>query len=69
MDIVSSYQPPLFGNSGGTTHMDAKWLGACSDGLVPGDILLPSGKKMNIDMLSQAAAGGFAAYLNKKIPH
>jgi len=41
--------PPEAGPAS-TTNMtiDAKWTGACSPGMKPGDIIMPDGSKMNI---------------------
>ena len=36
------------GPAGGTTTIEAKWLGACKADQKPGDIVMPGGMKMNI---------------------
>ena len=36
------------GPVGGTTMIEAKWLGACKADQKPGDIMMPGGMKMNI---------------------
>jgi hypothetical protein len=38
--------------SGGETHMtvEAKWLGPCAKGQRPGDMIMPNGMKMNLDL-------------------
>ena len=36
------------GPAGGTTTIEAKWLGACKADQKPGDIMMPGGMKMNI---------------------
>jgi hypothetical protein len=36
------------GPAGGTTMIEAKWLGACKADQKPGDIVMPGGMKMNI---------------------
>ncbi|QCI62835.1 DUF3617 domain-containing protein [Phreatobacter stygius] len=41
-----------------TTVQEARWAGAtCTDGMVPGDILMPGGQKMNIRSLPGMAPG------------
>ena len=52
-EVTTSFTPPLYGQSASTINISAKFLGACTDGLKPGDILLPNGQKTSVD---QAAA-------------
>ena len=47
-EIVSTFTPPLMGQSGSTTSLKARWIGACPAGMKPGDALLPNGAKVNI---------------------
>ncbi|MBW8882501.1 MAG: DUF3617 family protein [Asticcacaulis sp.] len=47
--VESTFDPPLMGKSSATTTVDGKWLGTCeSQGLKPGDMVMPGGMKMNI---------------------
>lgn len=57
-DVSATYDPPLMGKSEGKTRISAKRLGACAADQRPGDIILPDGTKMNMDMLGKAAAPG-----------
>jgi hypothetical protein len=54
-DITTSFEPPVFGQTGSTTTIRAKWLGACPSDMKPGDMLLPNGMKMNVDQAAQSA--------------
>lgn len=42
----TTYTPPLAGNSGVTMLMDQTYKGACPEGVEPGDLLTPEGKKV-----------------------
>ena len=44
------------GPAGGTTTIEAKWLGACKADQKPGDIVMPGGMKMNILELDKLKA-------------
>ncbi len=55
-EIDSSYAPPFMGMKESKTTMDGKFVGPCRDGLVPGDMLLPGGQKINIKNLGNARA-------------
>lgn len=52
-EVHVTYNPPLRGKSEGDTKISARRLGACEAGQRPGDIIMPDGKAMNIDMLSK----------------
>ena len=53
----ATYDPPLFnGVSESKTVVEATWVGACRDGLVPGDIVTSTGQKFNMRQLRQQAA-------------
>jgi hypothetical protein len=52
-EVVSSYDPPLMGMRESSTRITARMLGPCQAGQQPGDILMPNGMKMNMDMLKQ----------------
>ena len=53
-EIDSTYAPPFMGMKEAKTIMEGKFVGPCRDGLVPGDMLLPGGQKMNIKNLGSA---------------
>ena len=53
-EIDSTYSPPFMGMKEAKTTMEGKHVGACRDGLVPGDMLLPGGQKMNIKNIGSA---------------
>ena len=44
------------GPAGGTTTIEAKWLGACKADQKPGDIVMPGGMKMNVKDLEKLKA-------------
>ena len=44
------------GPVGGTTMIEAKWLGACKADQKPGDIMMPGGMKMNIKDMEKLKA-------------
>ncbi|MEP7328525.1 MAG: DUF3617 family protein [Betaproteobacteria bacterium] len=53
-EIDSTYSPPFMGMKDAKTIMEGKYVGPCRDGLVPGDMLLPNGQKMNIKNIGSA---------------
>ncbi len=55
-EIDSTYAPPFMGMKDAKTTMEGKYVGPCRDGLVPGDMLLPGGQKINIKNLGSARA-------------
>jgi hypothetical protein len=48
-EIVSTYTPPLMGQSTSTTKISAKHTGACGSEMKPGDIIMANGIKMNMN--------------------
>jgi hypothetical protein len=44
------------GPAGGTTTIEAKWLGTCTADQKPGDIMMPGGMKMNIKDMEKLKA-------------
>jgi len=44
--------------AGGVTTIQARWVGACTAGQKPGDIVMPGGKTMNIRELKKMMGGG-----------
>lgn len=59
-EVTTKYDPPFMGQSTTTMKMTGKYLGACTDGLVPGDMVMANGMKMNIDSLSKMPIPGAA---------
>lgn len=49
----STMNPPLMGKSGGTSVSKSKYLGACTSDMKPGDVIMPDGKKMNVQDMSK----------------
>jgi hypothetical protein len=54
--ISTKFDPPVMGMKDSSTTMDGKYVGACRDGLVPGDVVMPDGRKMNVKNMSQPPA-------------
>lgn len=46
-----TYNPPFMGMSNSEMTFNAKWLGKCEAGQVPGDIIMSNGVKMNINVM------------------
>ncbi len=46
------------GMAGGTTTIQAKWIGACKPGQRPGDMMMPGGHTMNVRDLRKMMEGG-----------
>jgi len=46
--IASSFDPPFMGMKDSQTTLEGKYVGACRDGMVPGDFITPGGQKINI---------------------
>lgn len=57
VDSKSQMNPPLMGQKESTVHVDAKYAGACAPDQKPGDIILPTGMKMNLSDIKKMAAG------------
>jgi hypothetical protein len=59
-EAETTYDPPLMADlRQAKTVVEAKHVGACRDGLVPGDIVTGAGQKINIKTFSgRKAAGG-----------
>lgn len=49
VDSKTSFSPPLMGQSGSVAKSSAKFLGACTDGMKPGDALFADGTKINVN--------------------
>lgn len=48
IESKSTFDPPLRGEREGTAVLEAKWTGACKPDQKPGDVMLPSGAKINV---------------------
>jgi hypothetical protein len=53
--ITTSFSPPLFGQKESQATVAAKWLGECGSDLKPGDMVMPNGMKMNMEIAAQQA--------------
>jgi hypothetical protein len=56
IESKSTFDPPLRGKTEGTATMEARWLGPCAADQKPGDVILASGKKVNVNDRAGAAA-------------
>lgn len=54
LEAKSTYDPPFMNMKESTTTIEAKYVGACRDGLVPGDMVLPGGQKVNTSNFGKA---------------
>lgn len=48
IESESKYEPAMMGKSGDKSIIEAKWVGACKAGQVPGDMIMPNGQKINV---------------------
>ncbi len=55
-EIDSTYDPPMMGTKSEKTLLEGKYVGACRDGLVPGDVVAPGGQKFNVKSLGVGKA-------------
>ncbi|HTS22819.1 MAG TPA: DUF3617 family protein [Casimicrobiaceae bacterium] len=49
IESKSTFDPPRGGHKDATAVVEAKWTGACQAGQNPGDVILPSGRKFNVN--------------------
>jgi hypothetical protein len=49
VETKSTYDPPMHGMREGTAVIQARWLGPCKADQRPGDMILPSGVKINMN--------------------
>ena len=47
-EINATYDPPFMGMKEAQSVIEARYVGACRDGLVPGDFITPGGQKVNM---------------------
>jgi Protein of unknown function (DUF3617) len=52
--IDATYDPPFMGMKEAQTVIEARHVGACRDGLVPGDFITPGGQKVNLKGIGAA---------------
>ena len=45
--VTTTFEPPLFGQKGSTVTTTAKYVGACPEGMKPGDIVLDNGMRVS----------------------
>lgn len=57
-DIKSSYEPPMAGMKDSSSVIEGKWLGPCSPGQKPGDVVIPGMPNINIDEMKKRALKG-----------
>jgi len=63
----TKYDPPMMGMKEGTMVLEANYKGACAAGQVPGDIIMPGGRKMNIAELGDMMKSVGSTLGNKKL--
>ena len=51
-EISATYNPPFMGMKDSQTILEGKYVGACRDGLVPGDMVMANGQKINLKTLA-----------------
>jgi hypothetical protein len=50
-DANTKFDPPMAGHDASAMTQDAKWAGPCPADMVPGDMLMGNGMKMNIKQM------------------
>lgn len=70
VESTGKMTPPLMGQSETHVSVEAKYLGPCAADQKPGDIILPTGQKMNIADIEKMSAGlGQSAAKMPKAPN
>ena len=54
-EVVSVFNPPRNGKANSKTVVNAKWVGPCPAGMVPGDMEMSGAGRMNINSMMQGA--------------
>jgi hypothetical protein len=49
VETRSTYDPPMAGMKEGSAVIHARWVGPCKPDQKPGDMILPSGVKINVN--------------------
>jgi hypothetical protein len=53
IEASATYDPPLVKDlKASTTVVEGKFVGACREGLVPGDVIAPNGQKINLRQIA-----------------
>jgi hypothetical protein len=52
-EVKATYDPPFMGMKESTTTVEGRHVGACRDGLVPGDLVTATGQKINVKQLQE----------------
>jgi len=52
-EAKATYDPPFMGMKESTTTVEGRYVGACRDGLVPGDLVTATGQKINVKQLQE----------------
>lgn len=63
-DVLTSMEPPLFGQAQSSSKISARWAGPCPSGLNPGDIQMPDGSKVDMKQAAQGAKAAAAVFNN-----
>jgi hypothetical protein len=58
VESKSKYDPPRGGDAEGTTSQEAHWLGPCKSDQRPGDVMLASGNKFNVNPKPSTSPSG-----------
>ena len=54
-EIVTTINPPMFGQTGSKSTISARWLGACPSGMKAGDMQMGNGETINLEQAKQGA--------------
>lgn len=52
-EVSATYDPPFMGMKDSATTVEGKYVGACKDGLQPGDFVTATGQKFNIKGIAE----------------
>jgi hypothetical protein len=63
-DVLTTMEPPLFGQAQSSSKISARWVGPCPSGLNPGDIQMPDGSKIDMTQAAQGAKAAAAVFNN-----
>ena len=53
--VNATYDPPMGGLKESSTTVEARNMGPCRDGMVPGDVMTPTGQKFNMMQMQNQA--------------
>ena len=57
IDHTSHMDPPMGGHADSRFTQDGKWVGSCPADMKPGDMVMPTGMKMNVLEMSKTGDG------------